>query len=35
VELHQAGRVAVEFGRKELERDRLRELEVVGAIDLL
>jgi hypothetical protein len=34
VELHQAGRVAIQFGRKELERNRLRELQVVRAVDL-
>ena len=34
VQLRQPGRIAVDVGRQELQRDRLAELEIVGAIDL-
>ena len=34
VELHQPRRIAIELRRQELQRDRLRQLQVVGAIDL-
>ncbi len=34
VQLHQAGGIAIDFRGQELERDRLRQLEIVGAIDL-
>ena len=34
VELHQAGRIAIELRRQELQRDRLPELQVVGPVDL-
>ena len=34
VELRQTGRIAIDLRRQELERDRLTELQVVGAEDL-
>ena len=34
VELRQARGIAIDVGRQELQRDRLAELQIVGAIDL-
>ena len=34
VELHQARRIAIELRRQELQRDRLPQLQIVGAVDL-